>query len=388
MIKIKKLNKKMDVYDIQVPTTNSFYANNILVHNCEIVQYTDSDRIAICSLSSIPLQKCVLSNEDGSLYFSHDLLFKRVRLVTRSLNKVIDINKYSTEEGRKAALEQRAIGIGVQGLADTFALLKYDFISDESILLNKEISETIYFASLFASNELAKEQGLTYDFYEGSPISQGVFQFNMWGVSEDDLSGRWNWKELREKIKTNGVRNSMLVAYMPTASSASIIGSNEAFEPFNDNIYVRQVIGGEFAVINKYMVKDLEEEGLWNDYLAKEIVSKNGDISLIPVISDEIKNRYKTAYQLPQSKLIEMSRDRGLFTCQSQSLNIFMTNPTVGKLTSSHFKAWELGLKTGMYYLRSKPIEFKGKHLSIDTQTSKEESTSSTSDFNCDGCSA
>jgi len=353
---------------------------------CEIFQVTNSETTAICSLSSIPLQKCVLLGEDGKYYFDHDLLAKRVRLITRSINKVIDINKYSTQEGVNGGLSQRAIGIGVQGLADTFAILKYNFISEESKALNKEIFETIYYSALKASNELAQEQNETYDFYEGSPISNGIFQFNMWGVSENTLSGRWNWEDLRSLIKQYGVRNSLVCAEMPTASSASIIGSNEAFEPFNSNLYVRKVIGGEFAILNKHLVKDLEEDGLWSDYLAREIVAKSGVISEIPVISDEIKERYKTAYELPQSKLIEMSADRGVFIDQSQSLNIFMPNPTVGKLTSSHFKAWELGLKTGMYYLRSKPVEFKGKHLGISNEEKSEQQ--SNSDFDCDGCSA
>ncbi len=386
MIKITKLKEKQDVYDIQVPSTNAFYANNILVHNCEIFQVTDSDTTAICSLGSIPLQNCIITNENGEKVFDHNLLFKRTKMLTRSINRVIDVNKYSTKEGENGGLKQRAIGIGVQGLADTFAILGYNFISEESKKLNKEISETIYFAALTASNELAKEHNQTYFYYERSPISQGIFQFNMWGVSEDDLSGRWDWKGLRNNIKEYGVRNSLVTAYMPTASSASVIGSTEAFEPFNANLYVRKVIGGEFPVINKHMVKDLEDEGLWNDYLAKELIIKKGSISDIPVIPDYIKEKYKTVYELSQSKLIEMSADRAIFVDQSQSLNIFMANPTVGKLTSSHFKAWELGLKTGMYYLRSKPVEFKGSHLGIDT--SKQVNEENNSEFSCDGCSA
>lgn len=353
----------------------------------EVFQYFDANTTAICTLSSAPLQKYVVFDENGVPSFNHNDLFETVKMITRSLNKVIDINKYSTEEGRKGGLEQRAIGIGIQGLADTFALMNYNFTSPKARKLNKEIAETIYFASLTASNELAKETGLTYDYFEGSPISKGIFQFNMWGVSEDELSGRWNWKQLRESIKEYGVRNSLVTNQMPTASSAALIGSNEAFEPFNSNLYVRKVIGGEFVVINKYMVADLEKEGLWNEYIAKEIVLKKGVINDIPVIPDEIKEKYKTAYELKQSELIEMSADRGLFVDSSQSLNIFMANPTVGKLTSSHFKAWELGLKTGMYYLRSKPIEFKGSHLGVEN-SKPTQTTSNSGDFSCDGCSA
>lgn len=382
--KIEDLGRTDDTYCVNEPKRHKVIFNGIITGNCaEVFQVTDSQTTAICSLGSLPLQKCVVE-KDGKKYFDHNLLFKRTKMLARSINRVVDVNKYSTQEGENGGLKQRAIGIGVQGLADTFAMLGYNFISEESKKLNKEISETIYFAALTASNQLAKEQGETYHYYEGSPISKGIFQFNMWGVSEDDLSGIWDWKELRKNIIKYGVRNSLVTAYMPTASSASVIGSNEAFEPFNANLYVRKVIGGEFPVINKYMVKDLEDEGLWNDYIAKELIKNGGSISNIPVIPDYIKERYKTVYELSQSKLIEMSADRGLFIDQSQSLNIFMANPTVGKLTSSHFKAWELGLKTGMYYLRSKPVEFKGKHLGIDTQETK----TSNGDFSCDGCSA
>lgn len=353
----------------------------------EIMQLSDSQTVAICTLSSIPVQKYVKTDENGKTYFDFQLLYKNVKLVTRSLNKVIDINNYSTVEGRKGATEQRAIGIGIQGLADTFAMLNYNFISPESKQLNKDIYETIYYAALTASNELAKEHNQTYKYYEGSPISKGIFQFNMWGLEDEDLSGLWDWKTLRENILKYGVRNSLVTTQMPTASSASVIGSNEAFEPFNSNIYVRKVIGGEFAVINKHMVQDLEKEGLWNEYLAKEIVAKSGKINEIPVIPDNIKEKYKTVYEIPQSKLIEMSADRAVFIDQSQSLNIFMENPTVGKLTSSHFKSWELGLKTGMYYLRSKPIEFKGKHLAVETKN-EIQTNDNNSEFSCDGCSA
>jgi ribonucleoside-diphosphate reductase alpha subunit len=355
----------------------------------EIVQYTDSQTTAICTLSSIPVQKYY---DMVTKTFDYKKLYNNVYKVTKSLNQVIDINNYSTLEGEKGGKEQRAIAIGVQGLADLFAMMDIPFICETSIKVNKEIFETIYFAALSASNDLAKETGLTYHYYEGSPISQGIFQFNMWGVESSELSGLCNWEQLKESILQYGVRNSLVTACMPTASSASVINSNEAFEPFNSNIYVRGVLGGEYAVVNKHMVRDLENEGLWNDYLAKEIVAKNGTIQDIPVIPDNIKEKYKTVYELPQSKLISMSADRALFIDQSQSLNIFIANPTVGKLTSSHFKAWELGLKTGMYYLRSKPVEFKGKHLGVDNskqlKTNETETSSNSSQFDCDGCGA
>ena len=354
----------------------------------EVCQVASSSEIAICILSSIPVQKYI-KNEDGQLSIDYQLLFDNVRLATRNLNKVIDINNYSVEMGRKGGQEQRAIGIGIQGLADLFAILHLDFQSPEACKINKELSETIYFAALSASNELAKETGLTYDFYDGSPISKGVFQFEMWDNHEDIIpNSRWDWESLRKSILQYGVRNSLVTNQMPTASSAALIGSNEAFEPWNSNIGVRKVIGGEYALLNKYLVKDLEEEGIWNAYMAAEIVNKKGSIQDIPVIPDEIKSRYKTVYEMPQSKLIEMSRDRGYFVDSSQSLNIFMANPTVGKLTSSHFKAWELGLKTGMYYLRSKPIEFKGSHLGIEKNSEQLKTQQEQSDFECFGCSA
>ena len=371
-------NKKTNHQNIGTLTTSNLCS--------EIFQYVSPDETAICMLSSLPLQKCVVL-KDGKLVYDFDLLAKRVRLVVRSLNKVIDINNYSTEEGRRGALRQRALGIGVQGLADTFALLKYNFISEESKQLNKDIFETIYYSALKASNELAREKNETYYYYENSPVSKGILQYDMWGLTESDLSGRWDWKSLKEDIKLYGVMNSLVTTCPPTASSASILGSNEAFEPFNSNLYLRNVAGGEYSILNKHLVRDLEEEGIWNDYLANELVARNGVISEIGVIPDEIKERYKTVYELSQSKLIEMSADRAVFIDQSQSLNIFMDNPTIGKLTSSHFKAWELGLKTGMYYLRSKPVENKAKHLGV-VVNKEVVVNSNSSDFSCDGCSA
>lgn len=357
---------------------------------CEIFQYTDNETTAICTLSSIPVQKYY--DVDTKIY-DYNKLFNNVYKVAKSLDHVIDINKYSTKEGEKGGKEQRAIAIGIQGLANLFALMDLPFVSEQSRIINKNIAETLYYAALKASNDLAREKGTTYKYYEGSPISKGEFQFNMWGVSENDLSGIWDWKTLREDILKYGVTNSQSIGYMPTATSASIIsgGSNESFEPFNSNLSVRSVNGGEFTIGNRHMVNDLEKEGLWNEYLAREIVEQNGSIQNIPVIPDWIKEKYKTVYEIKQSILLEYSRDRALFCCQSQSLNIFMANPTVGKLTSSHFKAWELGLKTGMYYLRSKPIEFKGKHLGVDKTKSIENNTevnSNNSEFGCDGCSA
>lgn len=385
VIKIEDLNRYDDTYCVNEPIHHKVVFNGLLTGNCaEIMQFTSPEITAICTLSSVPVQKYV--NLDSKT-FDFKSLYDSVYEITKALNNVIKINDYSTEEGRKGGLEQRAIGIGIQGLADTFALLDYSFTSLDSKILNKTISETIYFASLNASNEIAKKEGKTYDHYENSPISNGIFQWEMWGLKESDLSGLWDWSDLREKILKYGVRNSLTTALMPTASSAALIGSNECFEPFNSNLYVRKVSGGEFAILNRYLVQDLEKEGLWNDIIINEIIKDNGSIQNIPVISDELKLKYRTVYEIPQKELIEMSADRGPFVDQSQSLNIFMATPTVGKLTSSHFYSWELGLKTGQYYLRSKSVENKAKHLAIDINT-EIKTKSDNGQFECVGCSA
>tara|TARA_R110000782_G_scaffold215659_1_gene303319 strand:- start:1748 stop:2956 length:1209 start_codon:yes stop_codon:yes gene_type:complete len=367
MIKIEKLKENIAVYDITVKDNENFFGNGILVHNCaEIMEVTDAKTTAICTLSSIPLQKFV---KDG--LYNYNELGRVTRSITKSLNIALEINEYSTEEGRKGGLEQRALGIGTQGLADVFALLKIPFTSPEARQLNKNIYETIYFNALRASCDLAKETGLTYDGYEGSPISQGIFQWDMWGLKEEDLCGLHDWKQLREDILIHGVRNSLLTCEPPTASSARVIGSNEAFEAFTSNLYVRRVTGGEFAMVNKHLVRELEVEGLWNREILQELMKNNGSVQNIPTISEDIKERYKTVWEISQKALIEMSADRGPFVDQSQSLNIFFSTPTVGKLTTSHNLAWKLGLKTGQYYLRSESVENKGKHLAIDMEKEK-----------------
>ena len=383
MIKIKKLEEKIDVYDIQVEETSNFFANNILVHNSEIMEVTDKETTAICTLTSIPVQKFVIDNE-----YDFNELGRVTRSITKSLNIAIDVNEYSTKEGRKGGLEQRALGIGIQGLADTFAMLRLPFVSEEARSLNKKIFETIYYNALKQSCDLAKETGLTYDFYEGSPISQGIFQWEMWGVDESELSGMFDWKQLRKDCIKYGVRNSLVTTCPPTASSARVIGSNEAFEPFTSNLYVRKVTGGEFAMVNKHLVKDLESEGLWNRDILNELIKNDGSVQSIPVISQEMKERYKTVWEISQKSLIEMSAERAPFIDQSQSLNIFFATPTVGKLTTSHTLAWKLGLKTGQYYLRSQPVEMKGKHLAIDMGKQIKPEKPTDSQFECYGCSA
>jgi ribonucleoside-diphosphate reductase alpha chain len=351
----------------------------------EIFQVTDAKTTAICTLTSIPVQKFVNMGVEGA--YDYEELGRVARSITKSLNIAIDVNEYSTEEGRKGGLEQRALGIGIQGLADVFALLKLPFTSPESRKLNKEIFETIYFNALRQSCDLAKETGLTYDGYEGSPLSEGIFQWEMWGLTESDLSGRHDWKQLRKDIKKYGVRNSLVTTCPPTASSARVIGSNEAFEPFTSNLYVRRVTGGEFAMVNKHLVRELEEEGIWNRETLQELMKNDGSVQNIPTISEDIKERYKTVWEISQKSLIEMSAERGPFIDQSQSLNIFFSTPTVGKLTTSHMLAFKLGLKTGQYYLRSESVEMKSKHLAIDMEKLNKPDKPTDSQFECFGCS-
>ncbi len=311
----------------------------------EIMEYTSPDEIAVCNLASLALPRFVI---DGK--FDHQKLFDVTYVVTKNLNKIIDGNYYPVPEARRSNMRHRPIGLGVQGLADAFILLRFPFDSPEARALNSEIHETIYYASMTASKDLAKEQG-PYETYEGSPISKGIFQFNMWGVTP---SARWEWDILRDEVKKYGVRNSLLLAPMPTASTSQILGNNECFEPYTSNIYTRRVLSGEFVVVNKHLLKDLVKLGLWNDNLKNKIIAANGSIQEIPEIPQNVKDLYRTVWEIPQRALIDMAADRGAFICQSQSLNLFVSSPNFGKLTSMHFYAWEKGLKTGMYYLRTK----------------------------------
>ena len=314
----------------------------------EILEYTSEDEIAVCNLASISLPMFV---EEGK--FNHEFLFDVTKRITRNLNKVIDRNYYPVKEAENSNLRHRPVGLGVQGLADAFILMRLPFTSDEAKQLNQEIFETIYFAAVTASMELAKEEG-PYSTFQGSPISQGEFQYNMWGLNDSDLSGRWDWASLRKEVMANGVRNSLLLAPMPTASTSQILGNNEAFEPYTSNIYTRRVLSGEFIVVNKHLLYDLVNLGLWNDNLKQEIMRNNGSIQNIDVIPQDIKDLYKTVWELSMKDIIDMSRQRGYFIDQSQSLNLFMEGATMAKLTSMHFYAWKSGLKTGMYYLRTK----------------------------------
>jgi ribonucleoside-diphosphate reductase alpha chain len=314
----------------------------------EILEYTAKDEVAVCNLASIALPMFI--DEDG---FNHQKLFDISHKITRNLNQVIDVNFYPIIEARNSNMRHRPIGIGVQGLADTFIKLRMPFTSDEAKKLNQEIFETIYFAGLTASMEEAKRDG-AYESYEGSPISQGKFQFDLWGVSASELSGRWDWEKLRADIKENGVRNSLLLAPMPTASTSQILGNNEAFEPYTSNIYTRRTLSGEFIVVNKHLLEDLVDLGLWDDNMKEELMRANGTIQHIESIPQELKDLYKTVWEMSMKDIIDMSRERGYFVDQSQSLNLFLEDADFSKLTSMHFYAWKSGLKTGMYYLRTK----------------------------------
>src|SRR6185295_9966729 len=301
--------------------------------------------IAVCNLASIALPRFV---RDGK--FDFQKLNEVTQVATRNLNKVIDINYYPVEEARKSNMRHRPIGLGVQGLADAFIMLRMPFDSPEARGLNKDIFETIYFAAMEASMEEAKLYG-PYETFKGSPVSKGIFQFDMWGVTPK--SNRWNWEQLKQDVKKHGVRNSLLVAPMPTASTSQILGNNECFEPYTSNIYTRRTLSGEFIVANKHLMKDLMSLGLWTDGMRQKLIGANGSVQSIPEIPQNIKDIYKTVWEISQKSIIDMSADRGAYICQSQSLNIHITNPNFGKLTSMHFYAWKKGLKTGMYYLRS-----------------------------------
>jgi ribonucleoside-diphosphate reductase alpha chain len=319
----------------------------------EIMEFTAKDEVAVCNLASIAIPMYVSENAKGKKFFDHKKLFKVTKKITKNLDTVIDQNYYPVQEAENSNFRHRPIGLGIQGLADAFIMLRMPFTSDDAKELNQDIFETIYFAALTASMELAKEKE-PYSTYKGSPISQGEFQFNMWNVSEDELSGRWDWKKLRKQIIEHGVRNSLLVAPMPTASTSQILGNNEAFEPYTSNIYTRRVLSGEFIVVNKHLLEDLVELGLWNNDMKEEIMRSNGSIQHIDSIPPNLKELYKTVWEMSMKDIIDMARQRGYFIDQSQSLNLFMQEPDFGKLTSMHFYAWKSGLKTGMYYLRTK----------------------------------
>lgn len=319
----------------------------------EILEYTSPDEVAVCNLGSLALNRYVI---DGQ--FDHQRLFEVTRILTRNLNRVIDVNYYPIPEARNSNMRHRPIGLGVQGLADAFILMRYPFDSPEARKLNRDIFETIYYAALTESCALAQKDG-HYQSFPGSPASKGILQYDMWDVSPSD---RWDWASLKADIKTHGLRNSLLVAPMPTASTSQILGNNECFEPYTSNIYSRRTLSGEFVVVNKHLLTDLNRLGLWNDSMKQRLMAANGSVQDFEDIPQELKDLYKTVWEISQRVIIDMAADRGAFICQSQSMNLFVQSPTFGKLSSMHFYAWEQGLKTGMYYLRSKaavnPIKF------------------------------
>lgn len=313
----------------------------------EIIEYTSPDEVAVCNLASIALPRFV-DEKEGT--FDHQKLFDVTYTITKNLNKVIDRNYYPIPEARNSNMRHRPIGLGVQGLADAFILMRYPFESEEAKKLNAEIFETIYYAAMTASKDLAIKEG-PYESFQGSPLSKGIMQFDMWGVTP---SSRWEWSILKEEVAKYGVRNSLLLAPMPTASTSQILGNNECFEPYTSNIYSRRVLSGEFAVVNKHLLRDLVKLGLWNDTLKNKIIAANGSVQNIPEIPQNIKDIYKTVWEVKQRTIIDMAADRGAFICQSQSLNLFIQDANFAKLSSAHFYAWKKGLKTGMYYLRTK----------------------------------
>jgi ribonucleoside-diphosphate reductase alpha chain len=338
----------------------------------EILEYTDKNEIAVCNLASVALPKYVLipsgkvREKDKKLRkYDFKFLFEVVYQATVNLNQVIDVNFYPTPETKNSNNKHRPIGLGVQGLADTFVMMGLPFESDEARRLNKDIFETIYFAALTASKDLAKKHG-SYASFEGSPASQGLLQYDLWGLTENDLSGMWDFSALKEEIKQFGLRNSLLVAPMPTASTAQILGNNECFEPFTTNLYKRNTLSGEYAVINKHLVEDLVNLGIWSDNVRLKLFNENGSVQNIPEIPTDIKEVYKTVWEMKGKSILEMARDRSYFIDQSQSLNMFMAEATVSKLSSAHMYGWKLGLKTGMYYLRVKPKAQALKGLGID----------------------
>ncbi|XHR93604.1 ribonucleoside-diphosphate reductase subunit alpha [Mucilaginibacter sp. UC70_90] len=311
----------------------------------EIIEYTDANEVAVCNLASLALPRYI---NNGA--FDHDKLYEVTYQATINLNRIIDGNYYPVKEAEYSNLRHRPIGLGVQGLADTFIQLRMPFESEEAKQLNKEIFETIYFAAMTASKDMAIKDG-AYETFKGSPLSQGKFQFDLWGVKPE--SGRWDWENLRLDVMNHGVRNSLLVAPMPTASTSQILGNNECFEPYTSNIYTRRVLSGEFIVVNKYLLRDLVNLGLWSTSMKDKIISANGSIQEIPEIPADIKALYKTVWEIKMRSIIDMAADRGAYICQSQSLNLFINSPNASKLTSMHFYAWKKGLKTGMYYLRT-----------------------------------
>ncbi|WBX68808.1 ribonucleoside-diphosphate reductase subunit alpha [Tenacibaculum dicentrarchi] len=336
----------------------------------EIMEYTAQDEVAVCNLASIAIPMFVAEDKNGKKFFDHDELYKVTKKVIRNLDTVIDRNYYPVVEAKNSNERHRPVGLGIQGLADAFIMLRMPFTSDEAKKLNKEIFETLYFAAVTSSMEIAKAKE-PYSTFKGSPMSKGEFQQDMWGTTEADLSGRWDWENLRKEVVEHGVRNSLLVAPMPTASTSQILGNNEAFEPYTSNIYTRRVLSGEFIVVNKHLLEDLVELNLWDNAMKEDIMRANGSIQHIATIPQDLKDLYRTVWEMSMKDIIDMARDRGYFIDQSQSLNLFMKDPDYAKLTSMHFYAHKVGLKTGMYYLRTKSA-VNAKQFTLNIEKKKE----------------
>ena len=324
----------------------------------EVMEYYDVNNTAVCNLASVCLQRFIKFNETGNPYYDYEGLYNICRVIIRNLDTVIDKNFYPIPEAKESNMSLRPVGMGVQGLANVFNIFHYPFGSDEARDLNKKIFETMYFAALTESNQLAKEKGV-YSHFEGSPVSKGIFQYDMWGLTEDDLTspfvGKEKWLTLKESVKKYGVRNSLLMTNMPTASTSQICGSCETMEPFTSMMYVRKVLSGEYVVLNENLVKDLEKIGLWTDEIKEEILYDQGSIQNIVEIPNTLKEVYKTAFEVRQRDIIQQAAERGPFICQSQSLNLFFSAPDFNKLNSAHFLSWKLGAKTASYYIRSMP---------------------------------
>jgi ribonucleoside-diphosphate reductase alpha chain len=382
-VKISKITftKRFDdTYCFNESKKNAGIFNGIITSQCsEIVQYTDKNETAVCNLASIGLPSFV---NHQTKEFDYEKLHEVTKVITNNLNKVIDINFYPTEESKVSNFKHRPIGIGVQGLADTFFLMDIPFDSDEAKEVNQYIFETIYHAALEKSNELAIKTKMPYSSFDGSPASKGVLQFDMWDVPV--TNNRYNWTELKRSIITDGLRNSLLVAPMPTASTSQILGFNECFEPITSNLYSRRTLAGEFVVINKYLMKELIELGLWDEKIKNSIIANKGSVQHLDILSQHIRNKYKIVWEIPMKHIIDMSADRGAYICQTQSLNLWMEDPTYNALTSMHFYSWKKGLKTGMYYLRRKPKH----HAQQFTIEPEEKESVSEKDSICDMCSA
>jgi ribonucleotide reductase alpha subunit len=346
ILKVEYNNRFDDTYCFTEPKRHMGVFNGILTGQCtEIIQYSDENETAVCNLASIALPPFIKA--DGT--FDYEELHKVTKIVTYNLNRVIDVNYYPIPKTRTSNFRNRPVGLGIQGLSDCFAIMNIAFHSDSAKDINKKVFETMYHAALEQSCDLAVTDG-PYDTFQGSPASQGILQFDMWNV--DPGSSRYDWAALKERIKVNGLRNSLLLAPMPTASTSQILGYNECIEPFTSNIYSRRTLAGEFIMTNKYLMKDLNALGLWNDKLKNSIIANNGSVQQIESIPQEIRDKYKTVWEIPMKHLIDMSADRGAFICQSQSLNLWLEDPNYNMLTSMHFYSWSKGLKTGIYYLR------------------------------------